>query len=125
MNRYTFRGKSGIEGDDKWYYGSIIQNENGMVALREEKAGDISYTPIVESSLGQFFFENKSGAIFEGDIVKDNDKCTYFVYWSVNNSCFYLELIKGSPTKELTDLSSLKVVDNLFDREQKEAITKE
>jgi hypothetical protein len=116
MNRHTYRGKSGIENDERWYYGSLIESENGMIALRFEKTGDINFVPINPETLGQFFYQQNNGTnIFEGDFLQDEKGIQYQVYWDQNKFGFTLDQVNGEPITGPLNIDKMTVVGNTTD----------
>lgn len=116
--KIEFRGKTDIENDNKWYYGSLITLLNGKHCIRVETENDIHIIPVDSDTVCQLFFEEGEIKVFEGDII-DTEKYQYKVQWCYSKLCLELMCLDDEEIEEeeekAIDLTKIKVIGNIFD----------
>jgi hypothetical protein len=109
----AFRGKSTLETENKWYHGSLIITDNGNTVIRYEKGSEVNYVPVNPNTVGQLFYINMFGAIYEGDIVEDVEtKTQYEIYWNNQINGFSVNCLDFKEVK--LNLNNFKVISDVF-----------
>lgn len=110
-----FRGKTGIEGDDKWYYGFLFSVNNGKRCLRVETKNDTHIIPVVDGTIGQLFYRlDDETPIFEGDIL-DIEGSKFIVFWDFSKLALTIDQFEGDTPEEEINISKIKIIGNITD----------
>jgi len=122
MREILFRGKSLLNKDKEWIYGSLIHNyPQGCYISVFDMFTDIQKEyPVFSPTIGQFtgLLDKNGNKIFEGDIVKTESDKPMVVSWNIKFASFCLDRNGRSFSHwfgESTDPAKCEVIGNIHD----------